>query len=165
MNDTQTAKLRTKLATLSSAVRDAAEADYGAAGAVIATCEQALKRIVKRAATLSGEYETVEIVQSRGPVIECQAVLLAENTYEDHSGREPVTIGMEIYQTKGGALLAVRSVDFEDDDRRSIVRACVAPPAEDPRDMWFAVMDLFEWDDRARSMARKLGWSLKLDVD
>lgn len=165
MNDTQKARLSKKLEDLHDAAFNAAEADYGAAGAVIASCEQALKRIVKRAATLSGEYETVEIVQSRGPVIECQAVLLAQSEHEDHSGREPVTIGMEIYQTKGGALLAVRSVDFYDGDRRSLIRACVAQPAEDPRDMWFAVMDLFEWDDRARSMARKLGWSLKLDVD
>lgn len=45
------------------------------------------------------------------------------------------------------------------------ITAAVIQPGEDEQARRFACMDQWDWHDRARSMVRKLGWSLRGTVD
>ena len=53
---------------------------------------------------------------------------------------------------------------FRGREAREDARVTVVPPTDDVQAMRFAVLDAFDWDNRARSMARKLGWSLRTEV-
>lgn len=110
------------------------------------------------------DYEKIRIVQSRGPVIEADAALLASDEFDVR--RDNTRMRMEIWQTQGGALIAVtRGEAMQGGDVREIVEAAVVPPG-DEQTMRFAVMSAFDWSDRARSMVRRtLKWDLKMRVE
>ena len=134
------------------------------------------------------DYTKQRIVQSRGPAIEFAGRLIASDEFEVR--RDNSTMRLEIYETQGGALIAVtRGEAMQGGEVRDIVAAEVVPPMEGltrmvPKAgdiptfnyeradvgvtdaMRFAVMDFFDWSDRARSMVRKqLKWSLKMTVE
>lgn len=122
------------------------------------------------------DYEKIRIVQSRGPTIEADATLLASDTFDVR--RDATTLTMEIWETRGGALIAVtRGEAMQGGEVRDIVDATVVePPTDRGSDevgrnfaelrMHFAVLDHFDWSDRARSMVRKqMKWSLKMRVE
>lgn len=110
------------------------------------------------------EYAKETIKQTRGPRIEFGGRLLCE----DDSG----PVHMEVWETKGGALVAVTSANMHDgrdglDVRAKVVNRgwCSTVNAEmDQQIMRFAVMDHFNWDNRARSMVKKIGWKLVQEV-
>ena len=103
--------------------------------------------------TEQNEYEPIQIKQTRGPTLRFDGRLLAENT------GGPVEL--EIYETRGGALVAVS----EGEMRGGIdTRACVVEPCDDEQAMRLAVMEFFDFDNRARTMARKLGWRLVREI-
>ncbi len=110
------------------------------------------------------EYEEQRIVQSRGPTIEFEGRLIASDEFDVR--RDNTRMRIEVWETRGGALVAVtRGEVWQGDAARPIVGAAVAEPG-DEQAMRFAVMDQFDWSDRARSMVRKqLKWSLKLRVE
>lgn len=119
----------------------------------------------------------VTIKQSRGPTLEFQGRLLAHTEWEARDG----LMRLELWQTERGALIPVTRSRFDDEGRRALVSATVvepyrladqkvAVPGEVPQTddalMRFAVMDHFDWTDRARSMVRdQLGWVLKRVVE
>jgi predicted RNase H-like HicB family nuclease len=135
----------------------------GGALTALGECERALKHIAKRAETLSAEYENVEIVQDRGPAIEFSGRLLCETSFETRGGR-PLEITLEVWETRGGALVAVSSSTLPGESGREDARALVVPPHPNEQEMHFAVMDFYQWENRARSMVRKIGWKLRLKV-
>jgi len=150
---------------IDNAVSHALPADRPAALSAMADCARALLRIAARAATLPADMEHFEIRQNRGPTIEFQGVELASEEHET-KGRDAMRISMEIYRTRGGAMVAVSSMIPIDREGFEDVRATVVEPSEDEQAMRFAVMDAFNWDQRARKMVtKKLGWSLRMDVE
>jgi hypothetical protein len=132
-------------------------------GVVLADAVQAMKRLNKRARVVPN-HERVEIVQHRGPTIEFSGRLLASDEFVTR-GDDPMRIEMEIWESAAGALVAVRSSEPAEREGIEIVWATVIEPGPDPLAMHCAVMDAFDWQDRARSMARKLGWSLRVEVE
>jgi hypothetical protein len=125
------------------------------------------------------EFEPVKIKQNRGPTLEFQGKLLCST---DWDARENL-MRLELWMTKGGALIPVtRSVSFS--DKRDLVSAAVIEPQTtskleerdgetwctgyiilNEQEMRFACLDFWDWTDRARSMVREqLGWSLKQQV-
>ena len=141
------------------------------------------------------DYQPVTIKQNRGPMLEFEGRLLASDTFEVR--RDGTKLTMEIWETRGGALIAVtRGEAMQGGEVRDIVEAKVVERARFPltlgsqdrvevrygsdglyingelvtetvnrQAMHFAVLDHFDWSDRARSMVRKtLKWSLKMRV-
>ena len=125
---------------------------------------------------MTDEYEKLRIIQPRGPTIQAQAKLLAKVEFEKR-GQVPVDVTLEVYETQGGALIAVRRSMPIDFDGVEEVRALVVEPipmaqsltttalAREQQERHFEVMTFFDWEDRARTMARKLGWKLTKQVD
>lgn len=113
---------------------------------------------------MTDEYEEVRIKQTRGPVLAFSGKLLASDERETR-GHKALSVRLEIWETKGGALVPAtyaKPLDggFED------VRAAVVEPQPDPQAMHLAVMDFFSYDNHARGMVRKqLGWELVKHVD
>jgi hypothetical protein len=130
---------------------------------ILADTERALKRAAKRAEELDGEWERVEFVPTRGATVEMTARLIGEDTFETR-GREPLSIQMQVWETKAGALVAVDETVplYEGATAKLAVKVC--PPTADAQEQRFAVMEHFGWSSRARSMARKLGWSLRVEI-
>lgn len=110
-------------------------------------------------------YEKQRITQSRGPAVEFEGRLIASDSFETRSGH-PSRMIMEVWETQGGALIAVtRGEAVQGGEAREIVAATVVRSGEEQA-MHFAVMSAFDWEDRARSMVRKqLKWSLKMRVE
>lgn len=131
---------------------------------IAADTERALKRAIKRAEELDGAWERVEFVPTRGPTTEFTGRLIGEDTFTTR-GREPLTIQMQVWETKAGALVAVDETtpQFEGATPKLAVQVC--PPSADVQEQRFAVIEHFGWSSRARSMARKLGWSLRVEID
>lgn len=129
---------------------------------VLADALKAMKREIRRAEA-ADEWERVEIVQVRGPTVEFTGRLLASTDFTTKGGA--LDMALEIWETKAGALVAVSSGMFRGRESREDARVTVVPPTDDVQAMRFAVLDAFDWDNRARSMARKLGWSLRLEVE
>jgi len=132
---------------------------------VLSDAKRALLRAAKRHEALSGEWQRIEINQSRGPRIEFTGRLLAETSFETR-GREPMQIKMEIWQTKADALIGATYTAYADRPDAEEADAVIVPYQENEQAMRFAILDHFEWDLRARSMVtKKLGWTLRLDVE
>jgi hypothetical protein len=128
---------------------------------VLADALKAMKREIRRA-EVADEWERVEIVQMRGPTVEFTGRLLASTEFTAKGGA--LDMALEIWETKARALVAVSSGVMAGRERED-ARVTVVPPTDDVQAMRFAVLDAFDWDNRARSMARKLGWSLRLEVE
>jgi hypothetical protein len=157
-------KLNDRLEILQGTASTTWQVSPGQVFTILADTELALKRATKRAATLPAEFERVEIVQAHGPTIEFAGRLLAETSFETRKG-QPLEICLEIWETVGGALVAVSSSTLPGGSGREDCRVTVVEPSDDAQAMRFSIMDAFSWHDRARSMARKLGWSLRKDVE
>lgn len=158
-------KDQAKIGNLLLAAEGAMLADRPTALSVIADAERALKRGVRRAEVRAG-YERMTLTQDRGPTIEANVRLLGETAFqiESHRGID-LDITLEVYETQAGALLAVSASTLPGGTGREDVRVTVVHPIADVLAMRIAVMDAFLWSDYARSMARKLGWNLIVDVD
>jgi hypothetical protein len=127
----------------------------------LADCERTLRRIAKRATVTEG-FERFEIRQINGPAIEFTGRLLCETSFADR--REGNQVTLEVYETQGGAMVAVRA--FERSDGGESEAATVITPAADLQAMRFAVMDAFGWRTEAKAMVRKkLGWELRVEVE
>lgn len=124
---------------------------------------RAIKRAARRAEVPEG-YERITFTQDKGPTIEATVRLLAETSFQI-MGRQTLDIALEIYETAAGALLAVSASTLPGGTGREDVRVTVVPPSADVLAMRIAVMDAFDWHQYARSMARKLGWNLIVEVD
>lgn len=131
---------------------------------IMADAKRALLRSIRRS-EIPVDFEDVEIVQNRGPVVSFTGKLLCETTFSTKSGM-PLDLTLEIYETQGGALVAVSSSVLTGGRGDEDCRAVIVPAQADQLAMRCAVMDFFAWDSHARSMVRKaLGWSLRVEVE
>lgn len=106
-------------------------------------------------------FERVKFAQNRGPLLVFEGKLLASTEFETRAG----SMALEIWETPAGAWIATATGTPYDEDSRVIRTATIVPPGDDEMARRCAVMDEFDWEDRARSMVRKqLGWALKIDV-
>lgn len=137
--------------------------DRGQTLSALADCERALKRAAKRASVPDG-FERVEFKQHRGPTIEFTGRRLAQHEHETR-GRDPMRVEFDIWETVAGNLVAVVCTGPVMREGFEIVEATVVERQDDAQAMRFAVLDAFEWNDGARNMARKLGWSIRQEVD
>ena len=113
--------------------------------------------------TPTGEMKRETIRQNRGPAIKFTGRELASAEFTT-KGREPLSWVLEIWETAGGAMIAVSSSTPAEWDGAPDVRATVVEPGEEQA-MQFAVMDHFGWTTRAKTMVRdQLGWKLVLEV-
>jgi hypothetical protein len=150
---------------LDAAYSQAMEANPAAAKGAIADAQRALLRIVKRSATLPAEYERVEVVRQRGPTLEFSGRLLASHEFTTRSD-DPMRVEFEVWETVAGAYVAVTTTTPAEREGVELSSATVVEPQDDAQAMRFAVMEHFDWHDRARAMARKqLGWSLRAEVE
>jgi len=132
---------------------------------ILADAVRALKRAARRAEELDGAWERVEFVPTKGPTTGFTGRLLIEDEFET-KGRDALKIRMEIWETRAGALVAVDETKplYEGATAKLAVKVC-PPTGDDAQEQRFAVMEHFGWSSRARSMARKLGWSLRVEVE
>ncbi|AOR80752.1 hypothetical protein QUC32_28415 (plasmid) [Novosphingobium resinovorum] len=101
------------------------------------------------------EMQPTKITQRRGRTVKFTGTVIAKGEFPTRQGFE---IRMEVHQTEGGAYVAVTTTDAE-------TRAVVIEPA-DPKDMQCAVMEAFDWHDRAKTMPRdQLKWKFVRTVD
>ncbi|GAB7551590.1 hypothetical protein NRB_10880 [Novosphingobium sp. 11B] len=101
------------------------------------------------------EMQPAKITQRRGRTGKFTGAVIAKGEFPTRQGFD---IRMEVYQTEGGAYVAVTTTDVE-------TRAVVIEPA-DPMDMQCAVMEPFDWHDRAKTMlGDQLKWKFVRTVD
>ena len=111
----------------------------------------------------SGEYERVDITQARGPRLKFEGKMIARTDFQSR-GHDPMRIAYEIWETRGGALIAVSNASPADREGFENTEALVVKP-EVEQTMQFIVMDFFQWHDRARAMVRKqLKWKLTQQI-
>lgn len=107
------------------------------------------------------DFSPQKIVQTRGPTYRFDGRLLVADEFDAQRG--DVTAGMEVWETRGGALVAVskftpKAGGFTD------VSAIAANPDQDELAQRLQIMDFFEWSNRARAMVRKLKWKLTVHI-
>ena len=158
-----------KLTDRIEAVRGLAVTAWQVAGeqtlSALSDTERALKRAIKRAEAAAGEgWERVEVVQQRGPTLGFNGRLLASQEFATR-GHDPMRVVFEIWETTLGALVAISETEPAEREGIAVRNACVAKPEGDVLDQRLKVMDHFQFHDRARTMARKLGWNLLVEVD
>ena len=155
-------RVRDKIADVEEAARAALDAGVGQEiAAALADCRRALKRAAKRAEALSGEWERVEFVQTRGPIVEFTGRLLLEHS---HDSRRGFRVESEVWETEAGAFVAVLSSSPLDGEGFEDMRVSVIEPSDDVQAMRFAALDHFGWDQGMRRAATKAGWSLRMEV-
>jgi len=113
---------------------------------------------------MEDQYEEQTIQQQRGPTIRFTGKLLAETEFETR-GRDPMRVTFEIWETPGGALVAVSQTEPAEREGHVSANVLVVEDRSDEQAARFAVMDHFDWHDRARSMVGKqLKWKLVREV-
>ena len=149
------------MADLHQAAAAAGAINAGGAKTAIVDATRALKRIVQRGETLPAEWERVEVKQFHGPTIEFTGRKLCS----DEAKTRGRPIEMELWETRGGAMVAVTRSWPERDDVAD-ERATIVPPGDDERERRFAVADAFDWHPAARQMLRRrLDWTLRIEVE
>lgn len=129
---------------------------------ILATCETLLRRAMSRAKALEDAWRLVEVPQHFGPTIEFTGRLICETSFPDR--REGRQVTLELYETRAGALVAVRAFQLLDGDDSE--EATVVIPTADLQADRFAVMAAFKWHTEAKKMVRnRLGWDLRVEVE
>ena len=107
------------------------------------------------------------IRQTRGPKLTFTGKDIARVEFTTQ-GREPLLWQLEIWETAGGAYIAYSSSLPENRQGIEDVRCSVVEPGDyegDRQAMQFAVMDHFDWTQRAKDMVRKqLKWKLAREI-
>lgn len=120
--------------------------DPPSAMTLIANAAQSARRIKKRL-TLSGELELVEFVQTKGPTVEFSGNLLYEQK-NDHAETE-------LWLTQAGDWVLLNT---HNDNARAFMFSGDECKAE-------MVLIATNYAPFALDMAKKLGWSIRRDVD
>lgn len=107
------------------------------------------------------EYETITIRCSKREALRFKGKLIAETEW---TTKHDTTMRFEIWETQGGTLIPVIEGELPGEDAVK-VSAEVVPPHPNPFEQQVAVMQFFEFHDRARSMVKKqLKWRLVREV-
>jgi hypothetical protein len=127
-----------------------AELDAGAAQTVLHNAELDTNRIIKRR-TVPAEMERVELLVTSGPNIEFTGSLIHREEYSrQHDG---MTFAAEIWETQASEWVAVWESDGHITARHLL------------KDDAIGAMEFWEWGIAARTLARKLKWNLRVEIE
>jgi hypothetical protein len=107
-------------------------------------------------------YEKQRVSQTKGPTYKFNGRLLIEADDNPRNDKNKWLIN-QVWETEGGAWIAVL-IGANDDKDADFVKAAVIEFDFDEQARIFEVMDALEWSKVARSLARKMGWSLNVEV-
>lgn len=111
---------------------------------------------------MSDEFESIRIGQKEGPTIKATACLLGSLDQPRSAGER--WFGGDLWETKGGAYIAdsvhFSDIEGEDDHHRALILDADMPEF----DRRMAVMEHFNWTPQARALAKRLKWSLVVEV-
>lgn len=139
----------------------AMEVAPGHAGTIIADAAKALHKAVK-IAQAKEEWFRHDIIPTAGPRIGFMGRSLWRTGFENWEGRR---IEREIYQTQGGALVALAVSCALDDDEGDRVTVHVAAARDDAAAQQSEIMEAWRWDRAAIDMAKALGWNTAVWID
>lgn len=151
------------IAKFEAAYAQAIKLNPGGAGCALSECTARLNKISRRVEPLPGDYEEMSVSQTNGPTLSYQAVNLADFSSKKE-GRDRWTIG-SIDQTPKGSYVAVLERCSDLPGEIDIITATVVEPGLDEAMRRHRVMDHFGWSDGARGMAKKLGWSIIVEIE
>lgn len=106
------------------------------------------------------EFTLTTLKPSKTEAIRFKGRIIAETEWTTNRGEY---MRFEIWETQGGAYIAVIEGSVPN-DREKIITAEVIEPQDDRKAMHIAVMRFFEFHDRARSMVRPLKWNTIREV-
>lgn len=155
-NSAALARIEERLSNIAALARELAP-ETGDVATILAECERSLKRAKKRLEALPQHWERVEIVPLAGAKVEFTGRVLRVDEFDTARGK----VRVEIWETEAGNLVAVDS--FDDGEYGERLKVCT--PDGGTEDQRMAIMEFLGWTNRARSMARKLGWSIRRDLD
>lgn len=144
-----TPKAQTRLRDLVDEITRAHEANPAATGAAVDEARRAMRRIVKRAET-QPDMERVEFPQTSGPTLCFHGRLIGEGGYQRRSDGQDMSA--QLWETSTGQWVATWEGD--------VSKAAVIDAGD-----WQGAMDAWGWGDVALTLAKRLGWSLKIEVE
>ena len=127
----------------------AIDTNPSAAGRLIEQTRKEAHRHYKMA-TVPDDMERVTYEPTRGPKLSFNGRKVYDDEYKG--------ISIELCQTQGGRFVLFHEWPTDRGDMHSIARAF-------NQDDYLGVMDALNWSYMSRSMARKLGWILIVEVD
>jgi hypothetical protein len=145
-----TPKAQERLNDLVDKLTQAHEANPSAAATIMADAARHAWRIIQRA-DVPADMERAELVQTNGPIVEFSGSLVRREEY--HRAFDDKVFAAELWMTKGGNWVAV----WESDGHVSAKRV-------DAGDVMTA-MDFWQWGSVARTLAKKLRWGLRVEIE
>lgn len=133
----------------------------GHAGTIIADAAQALHKAI-RIAEAGEEWQRFDMIPTAGPRTGFMGRSLLRTGYENSEGRR---VEREIFQTQGGALVALAVSCALNEGERDRVTVYVAAARDDAAAQQTEIMAAWRWDDGAMKMAKKLGWNTAVWID
>lgn len=120
------------------------------AGRVIADAIRSLNKAINRK-DVPTDMERIELAQTEGPVIEFTGTMIRREEYRRLS--DGVLFAAELWLTKGGNWVAL----WESDGHISAKRIDYGDA--------IGAMDFWQWGSVARTLAKKLKWNLRVEID
>lgn len=145
-----TPKAQERLRDLVDKLTQAHDANPSAAATIMADAARQAWRTIQRA-DVPADMERVELDQTDGPKIEFTGSLIHRQDYVRE--KDGMVFAAELWMTKGGNWVAV----WESDGHVSAKRV-------DAGDVLTA-MDFWQWGSVARTLAKKLKWDLRMEID
>lgn len=145
-----TPKAQERLRDLVDKLTRAHEANPALAALIMSDAARLAKRAIERG-DVPDDMERVELAQTEGPIVEFTGSLIRREEYKRaHDG---VIFAAELWITKAGNWVVV----WESDGH-------VAAKGLEANDT-FGAMDFWHWGSVARTLAKKLKWDLRMDIE
>jgi hypothetical protein len=145
-----TPKAQARLDDLVDKLTRAHDANPSEAATIMAEAERKAWRTIQRRDVLD-DMERVELDQTEGAKIEFTGSLLRREEYQRAS--DGMIFAAELWATKGGNWVAV----WESGGHVSVKRI-------DTGDV-MAAMEFWQWGSVARTLAKKLKWDMRVEID
>ena len=145
-----TPKAQERLRDLVDKLTRAHEANPAVAALIMSDAAKLAKRAIERD-DVPADMERVELAQTKGPIVEFTGSLIRREEYTRE--KDGMIFAAELWITKGGDWVAV----WESDGHVSAKRL-------DAGDS-FGAMDFWEWGSVARTLAKRLKWDLRVDIE
>ena len=145
-----TPKAQERLRDLVDKLTRAHQANPAVASLIMADAAKRAKRAIERDGVLA-DMERVELAQTSGPTVEFSGSLVRREEYARE--KDGKVFAAELWTTKGGNWVAV----WESDGHVSAKRL-------DAGDT-LSAMDFWEWGSVARTLAKRLKWDLRVDIE
>lgn len=143
-------KTNAKVQTLIESIAVCNATNPAAAGLIVSDAIKALTKAINRK-DVPADMERVELDQTDGPKVEFTGALIRREEY--HRQSDGMIFAAELWQTKGGNWVAL----WESDGHISAKRIDYGDT--------MGAMDFWQWGSVARTLARRLKWDLRVEID